>query len=491
MTLEGEPRVGSKACFVVNRVVSPRSLAYRLSLLFAFLAAILLSGLAAGTYWALDREFLMDENRMLGDTTTLLQTILSKNDDLLATLHQELPRDLEAFHFHRYQLEILDSQGQSLYRSAHFPEMPEFLKAQMVSAPEGLVGTGTPLLTGGDSYLVLRSQAQSKRGESLTLWLALDTSQKTRTLGTYSRVLGLMVLGGVALAALISRAVARQGLRPLELMARQISRLSSARLSQRLSRSTWPAELQPLAQAFDQLLDEVEEGMERISGFSLDIAHELRNPLTSLRLEAEIALSQPRSEDEYREVLTSGLEELERISQLVERLLLVARTETADQHLQTEEVAVREWVEGLVEFAFGGQSDRVVLEIAEDARVTADPALFELALSNLLSNAQKHGLPPFRVTYRQEDGVSVLAVSNGGPPIPAQHLPLIFERLYRVDPSRSQTSGYGLGLALVRSAMRAHGGEAAVTSEPGETRFELRFPRTPQGVLEPLPGRNS
>lgn len=454
----------------------PHSLARRLAVLFAVSAALLLTGLAGGTYWALEREFQVDENRLLDDTVTLLQTILAENDNLVETLHQELPRDLEAFHFHRYQLRILDTGGARLYESIHFPELPESFLSKLVCYREGQDGSGRAFRTGTTSYRVLLAEAHSQR-RKLKLLVALDTSQKTRTLTTYSRVLVVMVVFGVTVAALGAGTVVARGLWPLEVMTRLVSRLRVDRLSQRLSRASWPTELQPLAHEFDRLLDEIEDGLERISGFCLDMAHELRNPLTSLRLEAEIALSQPREGEEYRQVLSSALEELERISVLIERLLLVARTDSARPHLEPEVFSVKERVEALAEFHFATVEEGVQIDIPDQAVLMADAPLFELALGNLFSNALKYGKPPYRVSWSKSPNHAILEVSNAGPAIPPEHLPLIFERLYRVDPSRSQSSpGYGLGLALVRSAMRAHGGEVEVSSDSQQTCFRLIFP---------------
>ena len=457
------------------------SLATRLAVLYACSAALLLTLLAWGTYWALNREFRRDENRSLNDTVALLQTILDEDDSLVATLHKSLPHDLEAFHFNRYQLRIIGADGQTLYESRSFPNLSREFTERLPCFRSGQTGAGQSVQSGNTSYRVMQSLAYHRQaGKQLRLLIALDTSQKTRTLSTYLRLLFFMVVVGVALAALMARWLARRGLQPLASMTRLVSRLKVNQLSQRFCRRPWPVELRPLALEFDRLLDEVEGGIQRISGFCLDLAHELRTPLTSLRLEAEIALGHPRTAEDYRTVVISSMEELERLSNLVERLLLLARTDASRRSLHVQSIPLRETVLQLVEFHFAQDSqvsDGVRVDISEDARLLADPPLVELALSNLFSNALKYGQPPYTISWNETSGRGILSVCNHGPAIEPQHQPLIFERLYRVDRSRSEdTPSHGLGLALVRSAMLAHGGEVELQSTEEQTCFRLIFP---------------
>lgn len=455
---------------------APSSLATRLALLFGCTAALLLTGLAWGTYWVLEREFRLDENKLLNDTVALMQTILRENEDLVETLREKLPHDVEAFHNHSYQLRITDSQGGRLYQSGHFPPLSDGFLRSLRCYEMGESGEGIDLQVGESSYRVLQARAQRPSDDQprLRLLIALETSQKTRTLATYLRALGALVFGGVAAAALAARWLSHQGLQPLIQMTQMVSLLRVDQLSQRFCARPWPGELLPLAQEFDRLLEEIEVGLSRISGFSLDLAHELRTPLTSLQLEAEIALSQPRPAEEYRSVIASSMEELERLSQLVERLLLLARTEAAKQHLQLKPIPVRERVAELVEFHFPQPAD-VILRIPEQVVLEADPPLLELALCNLFSNALKYGEPPYEVIWKHEPGRACLGVANGGPAVPAEEQNKLFDRLYRLDRSRSQ-GGHGLGLSLVRSALRAHRGEVELESCNGRTCFWLVFP---------------
>ena len=192
----------------------------------------------------------------------------------------------------------------------------------------------------------------------------------------------------------------------------------------------------------------------------------------------------PRSAAEYQEILGSNIEELERLTGLVERLLLLARTESAARHLQLESIAVRELAERLVDYHLGHlATDEVSIHIPESARLLADSRLLEMALGNLLSNAAKYGLPPFRLEWAEYAEEKVISVQDSGPGIPADLQGLLFDRLFRADASRhNDGSSHGLGLALVRSALRAHGGEVRLHSAPAiGSRFGLYFPTSPCG----------
>ncbi len=456
------------------------SLAFRLAVMFAVSAALLLTALASTTYWLLDNEFRRDETRVLDDTVALLQTIFRQNEDLVETLQREIPLDMEALHFHQYQLRIQDEKGKKLYETRRFPNLTAEFIGKMPVYTEGKLGDGTVWLQGDASFLVVGALAQREKDSTqrVRLLVALDTSQKTRTLTNYRRALLLLVGLGVLLAAFLANLISNRGLRPLSLMTRLVQRLKVDQLHQRFSSRRWPQELVPLAQEFDRLLDEIQVGMERLSHFSTDLAHELRTPLTSMMLQAEVTLAQERSLEVYQEVLGSSVEELERLSTLVERLLLLARTEAARPHLEPQQIPVRDLVESLVDYHLTAHPrEQVVIQVPPEAVLVADRRLVEMALGNLLSNASKYSTFPVRIEWIEHSNEWIVAVQDRGPGIDSEHLPYLFDRLYRVDTSRTSAS-HGLGLALVRSAMRAHGGDVYLHSVLGQgSRFQLHFPR--------------
>jgi two-component system heavy metal sensor histidine kinase CusS len=210
----------------------------------------------------------------------------------------------------------------------------------------------------------------------------------------------------------------------------------------------------------------------------------LRTPVNNIRGEAEVALARARTVDEYRDVLESSLEETVRLSELIGDLLFLARAESPLTELHRENVniaglliTVRDYYE--VSATNEGIS-LVVHDGAEPLNAALDRSLMLRAVSNLVSNAIAHTPPGGTVTLAatSQDGSICIEVSDTGVGIPAEALPRVFDRFFRVDPSRSKISGgTGLGLAIVESILTLHGGSAEISSQLGRgTRVTLRMP---------------
>lgn len=457
------------------------SLARRLTWMFALSAALLLTSFGGSTYWLLQREIHRNENRILDDIVSLLQTIFATNRPFTDTLNRQIPADLEAFRFNRYQIRIARDDGQSIYQTQFFPELTE-TQVDEVPSYQNRLGNGKEFRYGEQTFLILQTWAQLERDspEKIQLWVALETTSYSSLLQTYRRFVVVIVALGVLLAALAAHFLAYQGLKPLRRMTSIIESLRAEQLGRRFGSEDWPRELLPLAAQFDRLLNEIEVSLTRLSQFSANLAHELRTPLTSMLLQTEVAMSQVRNSEEYREVLSSNTEELERLIQLVERLLLLARTEAARDRLQMDEVPLLDLIERLAEFHLEGLDYQI--KVPPGVQLQADTLLLEIAIGNLLSNSRKYAHPPFEIGYREDKDTKVILISDQGQGIPAAQQAFLFDRFYRVDGARADRGwGLGLGLALVRSAMRAHGGEAMVHSKPEQgSRFELHFPKSIQ-----------
>jgi two-component system, OmpR family, heavy metal sensor histidine kinase CusS len=283
---------------------------------------------------------------------------------------------------------------------------------------------------------------------------------------------------------LVGYQIARHSIRPVEDMATTARRISSTNLRERILPEGYPFELASLAKTFNQTLDRLEGAFERISRFSADIAHDLRTPVNNIRGEAEVALARARSADEYRDVVESCLEEAVRLSDLIGDLLFLARAESPSTNLRRERVDVGELLSGVREYYEASAADGGVsltttvgggLVIAE-----LDRTLLQRAVGNLVSNALAHTPPGGAVVLGTTVDPSTIhvEVSDTGVGIPAEALPRVFDRFFRVDSSRSQISGgSGLGLAIVQSIALLHGGKVDISSELGHgTRVTLHMP---------------
>jgi two-component system heavy metal sensor histidine kinase CusS len=287
----------------------------------------------------------------------------------------------------------------------------------------------------------------------------------------------LGLLGAAALLALAGALAARHAMRPLARITAVTQRLDVGRLDHRVEDAAWPAELRALAAEFDRMQERLRQSFARLAQFSDDLAHELRTPVSNLMGTAEVAIAHPRSGDEYREALASMLEETQRLRRMIDELLFLARAEHPESSLIRTTLDARNEASAVVDF-FAALADdkRIALTIEGAGDVYADRALLRRALSNLVANALQY-TPPGGNVRIVIDGGSI-AVHDDGPGIEARHLPLIFDRFYRVDEARTRdVEGTGLGLAIVKSILALHGGEADVKSEPGRgSIFTLRFP---------------
>lgn len=302
--------------------------------------------------------------------------------------------------------------------------------------------------------------------------------------------LWLTIAGAVALILLAAWFGVRQGLLPLTRLSSEIRQISAERLHLRLEPAQVPTELTGLVHSFNQMIENLQHGFARLSEFSADIAHELRTPLSNLITQTQVSLSKERTLEEYRELLYSNLEEQERLARMVSDMLWLAKTEHGLHKLQLETVALQPMCQQLFEFfEFIADDKHVALQYQGPAiTLQADKLMLQRAVSNLLSNAIRHANSHsiVLISTRYTADFVEICVRNQGLVIAAEHLPRLFERFYRADPSRQRHSeGAGLGLAMVKSIVELHGGQISASSvlphstEPtqAQTEFVLRWPR--------------
>ena len=351
--------------------------------------------------------------------------------------------------------------------------------------PSVALETGMWVATSGLHYRIALGRVRVP-GQVLTIALAVETSA-TRRLRTHAWANIEVALWAAGILASVAGVwLARRILASVRRFGATATRINAQSLQERLRMDDTPTELVESAVAFNHMLDRLQGAIDRLSAFSSELAHDLRTPIGNLLGEAQVALSRPRSADEYRAVLESAVEEYERISRMTSNMLFLAR---ADDH----HAIAPHWVdlEGTLARVMGyfellAEERGVFLRIRMDGpsqgpgRVWADETMIVRALSNLVSNALQHatrGTPVVLSAQAWADGTCTVHVANDGPPIAPEHQALIFERFYRVDASRrGSASGSGLGLAIVRSIMEMHRGRVSVTSAPGQpTIFTLHF----------------
>jgi two-component system, OmpR family, heavy metal sensor histidine kinase CusS len=464
------------------------SLALRLTLWYTACAFTLILGATGLLYWSLARNLDREDDEFLADQVLILRGLLRNRPDDDAGIRQEVEFESEVRRHARVYLRILDGTGRVL---AETPGMPPSLGPKAFPPPSPAdvdLSRGTRFhATDGRDFRILAAQARlgTAGPPSRTLQVALDRREEDELLSDFrEHALPVLVLS-LFFSAVIGYRIARRGIRPVEEIASTARRIRSATLHERIARSDLPAELSGLAATINDMLDRLQASFDQLARFSADIAHELRTPLGNLRGEIEVALGRTRDPQEYRETLSSSLEEIGRLSQMVESLLFLARAENPKHQIQRDRVDLPAEIEDLREFYEAGAAEAGVTlrtEIAGAPAAQLDRDLLRRALGNLVENALAHTPRGGTVTLSAgtENGSLLLGVRDTGCGIAAEHLPRVFDRFYRADPSRTAaTGGTGLGLAIVKSIAELHGGAAEIESEPGKgTRVRLRLPMT-------------
>jgi len=314
--------------------------------------------------------------------------------------------------------------------------------------------------------------------------LAVSGDQlRADTLGSLLRQssLALLLVGIVAAAA--AYAIAARTLAPVHTITATARRVASQNLHERIGLTGPRDEIIELAETFDEMLDRLDSTFSSQRRFVANASHELRTPLATSRALLEVALADPAAPDQLRTVGDQLLAVNARSERLIEGLLVLARsehqlTDTADVDL----VAVVEHAADGLESEFA-EAGVVLRQRLDTAVVRGSAILLERLAVNLLQNAARHNSPGGQATVRTaiEDGFAVLEVSNSGAVIPADAANQLFEPFRRHGEERLAGQGAGLGLSIVRSVARTHGGDATAASRPGGGLVvRVALPMTPE-----------
>jgi heavy metal sensor kinase len=268
-------------------------------------------------------------------------------------------------------------------------------------------------------------------------------------------------------------------------MADTARRITAESLDARLPVANPGDEFGRLAGVFNETLSRLAEAFEQLRRFTADASHELRTPLTAIRSVGEVALQRPLTAEGYREVIGSMLEDVDRLTRLVENLLLLTRAEAGRIPLTRGPVDLRELVasvsDGLRVLA-EEKNQALTVGLAGSVTADCDGAVLRQGITNLLHNAIKYTPPKglIRVAATTTSTDAVIEIEDSGPGIPSADQQRVFERFYRVDQGRSSdTGGAGLGLAIARWAVEANGGRIELESaEDRGTLFRVVLPRS-------------
>lgn len=460
------------------------SITYRLSLYFALSSLVLMSCVGLYLSSTLDRRLAEEHAMFLAEDIDVIRDRLASVKSGTAITDDPRWRQTITPVGSRLHLTLL-SENKEVLVAAPTPIMPLSALPSPAQIGQRADHTSLWLAPDGRYYRVVSAWANvgKEHARKILIVLTLDISLEHRLLAGYHDTLFITLLIAVLCSAMIGYAVTRQGLAPIRRIARAANEITSTQLDKKLELEGSPAELRELVLAFNAMLDRLNEAFLRLSQFSSDLAHELRTPVNNLMGEAQVALSKARNAEEYREVLESSVEELERLSRMTESMLFLAHADHSEAIISAAWLDARAELEKLAEFyQLAADESGAHINCIGNVKVYADPILFRRAVSNLLSNALRYAAKGGEIAMEakgEADGSVTISVKNPGPGISPVHLTRIFDRFYRTEPAREKSRhGAGLGLAIVRTIMRLHGGAVSVASNEF-TVFTLRFPPAP------------
>lgn len=451
------------------------SLVKRLTLMFMFAVTAVLVAAGIIFYALSEHHFRMLDEQALYDkleSSRHILTIAAANGELddqepqlkaLLGAHQDL------------SAKILRSDGTVLFSAPKASQIPEQFKEATANAIWHWTDE-TRNFSGITSLLMIDGEPSP-----ITVVLMLDVTSHAHFFQTLQWWFAIGLIISALVSAGLGWVVAKSGLRPLGQITNVATSMSARSLRERIPLEPVPLELQELILSFNGMLARLEDAFVRLSNFSADIAHELRTPVSNLLTHTEVVLTKKRDLDIYEENLYSNLEELKRMSRMIDDMLFLAKADNG--LITTEQVSIElaQLVSRLIEYYQLLADDRGIrLSLHGQGKIRGDRLMIDRAVSNILSNAIRY-TPDGRdisVRIQQDADEVILTIENGGATIAAQHLSKIFERFYRADPARREgdPSNAGLGLAITRSIVEAHKGRVWCTSADDITAFHIAFP---------------
>jgi two-component system heavy metal sensor histidine kinase CusS len=456
--------------------LSRLSLTRRLTLFFTLVAASIVLGLGGLFMTAADRHFIDLDRSVLQDKQHLIDDILAivnSADDLSWRLSEALN------HHHGLFVRVTTPTGKALFQTDGFPAPDRWLLPEHETLLHALTGGQH----GQRQYRTqqFRAQAQYAPEAPLVITLAIDTTHHRHFLDDLLRTFAVYALAAILVSGLLGWGAAYHGLAPLRAIKAHAAAVTAQRLQACMPVQAVPAEMADLAQTLNQMLERLQDDFRRLSEFASDLAHELRTPISNMLTQTQVTLATLRENASYRDILASNAEELQRLARMVADMLLLAKTERGVDLPHKERFMAADEAQAVLDFYEAVADERgIVPTLQGNGSIEGDRLMFRRALSNLLSNALRH-VPAggnVRVIMADLPNGTEVSVENTGDDIDPQVLTRLFDRFYRADPARAHptSDGAGLGLAITKAIVEAHGGQVHVTSARGLTRFTLTFP---------------
>lgn len=432
----------------------------RLTVAFAAVMALVLTGTGLFLYLRFESELDRTIDQSLRTQATDVTALIKQADSGLAqSARGPLTRRGESL------AQVLDPHGHIVDATPEAHEHALLDRALLGRALKASVlvdrGPGEAL----DERSRLLATPVSAQDRRLVVVVGSSLSDRNRALRNLATLLGIGGPVALVLASLAGYGVAAAALRPVESMRRRAAAISASEPGQRLPVPASRDEIGRLGSTLNEMLARLEASFARERTFVADASHELRTPLAILKTELELALRSPRSRAQLQAALRSAAQESDRLSQLAEDLLVIARMDEGQLPVRPAALHASELLERVRDrYARRARGDGRELHVmAEDLPFVADPLRVEQALGNMVDNALRYGEGEVTLRAAASDGAVELHVQDQGPGFASAYLPAAFERFSRPEQGRA---GAGLGLAIVAAVAKAHDGSAHATNRP-------------------------
>jgi heavy metal sensor kinase len=445
------------------------SIKFRFTIWYLLVLAVLLVALSAGVYFYLSRSLYRNLDASLELRSSQLRSIPAILESIRQGEFQEELGEIVILYFYSGdQLMEVSPRGVSI------PLSDEFI-SQAIAGTSSFTtiqtdeGEGLRLL----AVPVNLSMPGPPTGiQPATLVIARSTKHIDQALAGLVRTLIIAVPLALALAAGGGIFLARRALKPVDKIAQTAQEIEESDLSRRINVNT-KDELGRLAATLNEMIGRLEKAFQRQKQFTSDASHELRTPLAVIEAESTLALQKERPSSDYQQSLETISQESRQMSSLIDQLLTLARADAGKEQWNFTKVDLGKLITNLsadVEVLCQEKGLSFQLGQTQDLVVKGDEARLRELFMNLLDNAINYTPAPGTVSFslRCEGQMAVVAIMDTGSGIPAEDIPFIFERFYRVDKSRTRAEGgSGLGLAICQHIAEAHGGRIEVESQVG------------------------
>jgi heavy metal sensor kinase len=451
--------------------------------IFGAVLAIYICGACILQYWQLRDQL---HHAEIEDIETVEGLLYFTSDGRLL-LHEDYHSHPQSRLLLDRYMEVLSPNGEVLFRNERLRGM------YLDGAPtlhEGEVGYASTRSRLADGTPVLAiSHLHYFEGKPLLIRLAYSTEPLRERLLEFIGLLMLAMPLALVAAGFAGYRVAGKALNPLEQMARKTEQITVRRLNERIPVDNPNDELGHMARVLNGLLARLGESFEKLQHFTSDVSHELRTPLAAMRSVGEVGLQEDHSTEKYRDIIGSMLEEVARLTAMIDTLLTIAHADSGAIELQRSVFPMMDLVQesvGVVSVLAEEKKQTISVMGDNEIAIFADRSFLRMAVINLLDNAVKYS--PAGSTIRlsllsAEDpgyqaGLVHLAIEDEGPGIPEDKATLVFDRFYRVDEGRTRDAGgAGLGLAIAKWAVEVHEGSIRLTPRlPNGSIFSIQLP---------------